>query len=150
MGKLFFKGGYAAADVPFVAFKLTFTGSSLHSDTALAGKIFTLSRKAGQHILIPCKLDLYSSFAGIGPLPENVEYEKGTVDGAYVGYLFNVALLGRGKLAVENKQIGLGVIGKIFYFLKLSGADKGGRIGTVHFLNHPSDGIGSCGFCKFA
>src|ERR1700721_3783283 len=70
---------------------------------------------------------------------KNVEDELGTVDDTPLKDLFNVALLRRAEIVIEEKNVGVGGSDRARDFLELTRTNQGRRVGTVPSLQNLAD-----------
>jgi hypothetical protein len=78
---------------------------------------------------------LQLAFTAAGVAGKNIQDELGAVDDARVDFIFNIALLGRGKLVVDQHQVGMDGSDSAGNLLELALADERGRIRTVAMLD---------------
>jgi hypothetical protein len=104
-----------------------------------------LSAKAGEDVLVLGQLHLEAALTGAGVLGENVEDQGGAVEDLDVELAFEVALLRRAQLVVEDDG---GVIrGSALgdYLLELALADIGRRVEGLEALGGAADDVGAGG-----
>ena len=80
---------------------------------------------------------------------KNIENELRAVDNAAFRDLFDVALLHRGKIAVENNQGSLMSRGFSADFVELAAPDQGRGIGGVAHLKHRAGYVSAGAACEF-
>jgi len=90
------------------------------------------------------ELDLELTFTGSGVAGKNVENKLSPVDYASVHFPFDIALLGRRQIVIEEDEIGGNRGGSAFDFLQFSFADQSGRIGFVAVLQEFAGDFSSC------
>ena len=98
----------AIADQPPVGLDLGFAGAAEEAEAAaLTLKMGPGADQAGALIIEMGEFDLQDAFAGAGAGAENVQDQAGAVDDLAAPGLFQVALLHRGKLGVDNDDADL-------------------------------------------
>ncbi len=104
-----------------------------------------LAGESRQEVLVLGQLDLEAAFAGAGASGEDVEDEGGAVEDFSGEGVFQVALLGRAELVVEDDEgvVELGALGLQLGELAL--ADVGGGIGASELLDGAADDAGAGG-----
>src|SRR5439155_5345366 len=103
-----------------------------------------LASEARQHVVELRKLDLQLAFAAARVAGKDVENELRPINHAAFGVFFDVALLHRRKIAVEDDQRRLLGMGFGADFIQLAASDQRGRVGNVAKLKNCS-GYGSAG-----
>jgi hypothetical protein len=103
---------YLALNDAAVTFKLGLARASGADAAAEALQVRPSPRQAGQEILLLGELDLKSSFMGLRPLGEDIQNQGRAVYYLYLKQLFQVALLRRGELIIEDDQIISGLLFK--------------------------------------
>jgi hypothetical protein len=104
-----------------------------------------LAGESRQEILVLRQLDLQAAFAGAGASGEDVEDEGSAVEDLDGEGVFEVALLSRAELIVEDHEgvVELGALG--FQLGQLALADVGGRVGLFELLDGAADDAGAGG-----
>jgi hypothetical protein len=98
------EAGDTLADQAAVGLELGLTGAAGADAGAEAFEVGPLATEAGEDVLELGQFDLEAALAGAGVLGEDVEDEGGAVEDFDVERLFEVALLGRGELVVEDDR----------------------------------------------
>jgi len=121
----------AVADDAAVLFELGFAFAAEGAFAALAGEVGPGAGESRQGIFHARERDLKDGFAGVGAIGEDLEDDLFAIDDAEAGEFLPVALLGGGKLFVEDDDVGVGGFGPVREFLGFAGAEKeGGRGGA--------------------
>jgi hypothetical protein len=92
------------------------------------------------------EFDLELAFAGAGAGSENIEDELGTIENFDGEFVFEIALLGGGKFAVEQDHGGMGGGNGGAELVEFTGADERGLVGLIAGLE---DGGGDSGAGAF-
>src|ERR1700722_8249396 len=151
----FLNFGDAIANAAAVGFEFFFAGTANTDATcattrtarpasaALAAKARhrgTLSGEARQHVVELCKLDLELAFTASCVLRKDIEDELRAINHATLGCLFDVALLHRREVAVENDERGFMRRGFGTDLIEFAAAYECGRIGGIaHLMNRAGD-----------
>ncbi len=131
--------------MPPVGFQFLFAGSA-HPDAprraasaafaAEAGHLRAASGQPRQQIIQLRQFHLQLAFTAARVTRENIENELRAIDHAALGDFFDVALLHRGKIAVENDQRRVvGVRRRAHLFEFASANQRGGIRGVAHLKN---------------
>ena len=99
--------GHPAVDLDLLFTHAACGGATARATAAFAVEVTPHAGHAGQGILHAGELDLQPGFARLGALGKDVEDDLLTVDHTEVGGALPLALLGRGKLVVEDDAVAL-------------------------------------------
>src|SRR5216683_652647 len=116
----------------------TRAAGSSGSFAALAGQRSALSSEPRKHIVQLRQLDLQLAFAAARMPRENIQDQLSAIDDAARRVFFDIALLHRRKVAIENNQRSVFGIGFSQNFIELAAADERSRIGFVAQLEEAS------------
>ena len=133
-----FQVGDAAADLAAVDLQLRFTRPA-HTDaaagaagasTGLPRQVGPGTRQARQPVFVLRQLHLHRALARLGVAGEDVKDQRGAIDhlDLLAQYALDLPLLARGKLLVEDHDIGAQLQHQRLQFAQLAGADEGGRV----------------------
>jgi len=136
----------AVADAAAVCFKFLFTRSTnadatRSSAAALAaqpGHCGSLAGKPRQHVVELRKLDLQLAFAAARVSRKNIENELGTINHSALGVLFDVALLHRREITVENNERSFFGVRFGADFVEFAAANERRRVSSIAELKHRS------------
>ena len=95
--------------------------------------------EAGQAVAQQRQLDLGLALERVGVLGEDVEDDRGAVDGRAAEQLLQVELLGRAELVVEHHGVGVDLEAQLPQLLDLALADEPrgvGRVAPLHEAGH--------------
>ena len=98
--------------------------------------------EAWQHVVQLCQFDLQLAFSGARVARKNVEDQLGAIDDSSLDDLFNIALLGRTEIVVEQENVGIHGGCGAGYFFKFACADQGRWIWPVASLQDLAHNIG--------
>jgi hypothetical protein len=134
----------ALPDDPAVSFDL-FLPSTFEADPPfLAGKVGPHPGQAGQQVLVLGQIDLGARLRRLGPLGENVQDQRRSVEHFHpVQGLVYVADLRGAKVIVKNDQVGLRLVERGFDFCQLTRTHVGGVDGLVQLLNKATHRLSS-------
>ena len=138
----------ASADMPAVAFQLALARAAGSDAAAQSRQAGAESAQARQPVFELCQLHLQASGAGFGALGKDVQNQGGAVDDRNIHHLFNVLLLGRRQLVIEDDQFRLAAAHKIRQLLQAPSTHQGSWVGAVLALDHPAQHLGPCRFCQ--
>jgi hypothetical protein len=125
----------APVDFAAIGFKLRFTGATCPDAAAELRHLNASSGKARQHVFKLCQFNLQLAFSAAGMAGKNIKNELGAIDDPRIYFFFNIALLGRRKLMIDENQIGINGNHSTGDFLELTFADERGGIRTVTMLD---------------
>ena len=100
------------------------------------------AREAGQGIFHAGQRDLQHGFAGLRAVGENLQNDFLSVDDGEAGFLFPVALLGRGEFLVEHDDVGFLFLGQGDEFGGFARADEKFRLLVLAQVDEDGAGDG--------
>src|SRR5262249_53594066 len=109
--------------------------------SAKAGHCGTFSGQPGQHVIQLRQFNLQLAFAATRMFRKNIQNELRAVNHSPFGELFNIPLLNRRQIGVENNQRGLSRVRFRSDLFELAAADKRGRIGYIAKLKNGSSNV---------
>ena len=104
----------ALANAPPVDFELGFAGTAGADAAAQARQMGPLARQARQQIFELRQLDLQLAFVAARALGENIENQLAAVDDANFERRFQIALLRRRQILVDDDEIGMALAARTF------------------------------------
>ena len=125
----------APVDFAAVGFKLRFTGTACADAAAELRHLNASSGKPRQHVFELRQLNLQLAFTAAGVAGKDIQDELRAVDHPRIDFFFNIALLGRRKLVIDEHQVGINGSHSAGNFLQLAFADERGGIRPVTMLN---------------
>ena len=137
---------HAPRDFPPVGFELGFTGTARADAAAELRHLHAVPGQPRQHVLQLRQFDLQLAFPRARMPRKNVEDELRAVDHPPLDDLFNVALLRRTEIVIEEKNVGIDRSGRARNFLQLARANQRRRIGPVAPLQNLANHLGPGAF----
>ena len=134
--------------MPAVGFKLGFARSPGADSAAQSGQRSADSHKPRQAVFQLCQLDLQLALPGNCTSGEDVENEHCPVDYPDVGFVLDIAYLGRGQFAVEYQKLRAEGAAKLPDLRKLAFADDGGCFVGLALLDNARKLLRSGGLSK--
>jgi len=98
--------------------------------------------EAWQHVVQLRQFDLQLAFSCARVARKNVEDQLSAIDDSSLDDLFNIALLGRTEIVVEQENVGVHGGCRAGYFFKFARADQGRWIGPVAALQDLAYNLG--------
>ena len=129
-----------------VGLELSFSRAASTDSAAELGHFHAPACEPWQHVLQLGKFDLQLAFAGFRVPRKNIENELRAVNDAPLDDPFDIALLRRAEVVIEQKHIGVNgsrCAGDLF---KFAGADESGRVWSIAALKEFTDDFRSGAF----
>ena len=114
-----------------IGFQLRFTGTARADAAAQLRHLHAMPGQPRHHVLQLRQFDLQLAFPRARMPRKNIEDELRAVDHPPLNNLFNVALLRRTEIVIEEKNVGIHRSRRARDFLELAGANQGRRIGPI-------------------
>ena len=130
---------HAACNFPAVRLKLCFTRAACADAAAELRHLNAASGESRQHVVQLSELHLQLTFSGSRMLGKNIEDQLRSIDHSPLNNLFDIALLGRAEIVIEEQDIGVDRSGGSSNFLELASADQRCGIGTIAALQDFAD-----------
>ena len=132
--------GDAPADAAAINFQFRLAGAPGPDAAAKSGQPDASSRQPRQQVGHLSQLDLQPALFRMRAAGKDVQHQGRPINDFHFQQPFQVALLGRGELAVENHQVGTMLVDVLLEIFDLAGADEGPGIGFGPLLqNSPSN-----------
>ncbi len=136
----------ALADAPAVDFELRFTRAARADAAAQPRQMRPLARQARQQIFELCKFYLHLALVAARALGENIEDQLAAIDDAHFERRFQIALLRRRQVFVDDDEVGVAFLQGLLNFVDLAAADQSRRRDVFHLLAVLFDHGGAGGF----
>ncbi len=125
----------AAVNLAPVGFQLRFTRTTGANAAAQLRHLDAASGEPWEHVVELGQFHLQLSFPGAGVAGKNVENELGPVNDPRVHDAFDIALLRRREIVVEQDYVGGDRRGRSGNFFQLAFADESRRFGAIAMLH---------------
>ncbi len=130
---------HAPRNLAAIGFQLGFTGTARANAAAQLRHLHAVPGQPRHHVLQLRQLDLQLAFAGARMPRKNVEDELRAVDHAPLNDFFNIALLRRTEIVIEEQHVGVDRGSRASNFFQLARANQRRRIGPVAPLQNLAD-----------
>jgi hypothetical protein len=134
---------YPAENLAPVSFQLSFAGSAGANATAKLRHFYATPSKPGKHVFQLRQLNLQLAFTGSRVSGEDVENELGAIDYSRIQDAFDISLLRRREIVIEQNYVGRNRGGCARNFFQLARPDQCGRFGAVPALRKFADDLGT-------
>jgi hypothetical protein len=132
----------APRNLPPIGFELRFTRAACADATSQLRHLDAMTCEAWQHVVQLRQFDLQLAFSRARVARKNVEDQLGAIDDSPLDDLFNIALLGRAEIVVEQENVGIHRGCRAGDFFKFARADQGRWIGPVASLQDLAHNVG--------
>ena len=123
--KLTFYTGDSVLHTPAVGFKLGFTFTTTHADTAfLEGQVAPKACQPREQVLQLREFDLELALARASALGENVKDERGAIEDFAIKYTLQIAALRGRKFVIKDDRIDLVVSALAGKLIRFPASDK--------------------------
>ena len=130
---------YASRNLPTVRFQLRFARASRADAAAQLRHLNAASGEPRQHVMQLRQFHLQLAFAGSRVPRKNIEDQLRAVDDPPLNDLFDIALLRRTEIVIEEQNVGVDRRRCTGNFFQLAGAHQRRRIGPIASLKNFSD-----------
>ncbi len=134
---------HAPDEAPAVDLELRLARSPGPDATGLLAQRGTAAAQAGQAVAQQGQLHLRLALGAARVLGEDVEDDRGAVDGGAAEELLEVPVLRRGQVVVEHDGVGVEALAQRGDLLGLAAADEGRRVGSVAPLHDAAHDVGA-------